>query len=105
MENAVKHGVSQVRGPATIEIGARRQDDCLVIEVADSGPGPGPSGTTPSRSRTRKGSGYGLKNIRRRLAGHYGERADLQLRREDDRAMTVACIKLPLARDEAHGVA
>ena len=105
VENAVKHGVSQVRGPVTIEIEAHRRDDLLVIEVADSGPGPSGPGSEPARSRARKSSGYGLKNIRQRLAGHYGDRAGLELRREDDRAMTVACIKLPLTRDETHGVA
>ena len=55
--------------------------------------------------RARKSSGYGLKNIRQRLAGHYGEAAGLELRREEDRAMTVASIRLPWKRDEAHGIA
>jgi sensor histidine kinase YesM len=105
VENAVKHGVAQVRGPARIEIDAHMRDDRLVIEVADSGPGPAEAGSRPSRSRARRGSGYGLKNIRQRLAGHYGDRAELGLRREEERAMTVARITLPLARDEKHGVA
>ena len=105
LPEAELHGVAQVRGPARIEIDARPRDDRLVIEVADSGPGPGGPGSRPAPGRSRRGSGYGLKNIRKRLAGHYGERAELELRRDEERAMTVARIELPLARGESHGAA
>ena len=39
VENAVKHGISQIRGAGRIEIRARVEDDTLILEVTDSGPG------------------------------------------------------------------
>ena len=40
IENAVKHGVAQVRGHGVLEITARVADDRLTVEVIDNGPGP-----------------------------------------------------------------
>ena len=40
IENAVKHGVAQVRGHGVLEMAARVADDRLTVEVTDNGPGP-----------------------------------------------------------------
>jgi len=53
------------------------------LEVRDGGPGPLEAGT-----------GHGLRNIRERLAGYYGDKARLDLTREG--AETVARMELPL---------
>jgi signal transduction histidine kinase len=96
VENAVKHGVAQVRGPALVRIDARQSGDHLVISVADNGPGfqqPSPRTTGP------KAGGYGLDNISRRLEGYFGTAANLTIERNQAEGLTVAAVSLPL---EAH---
>jgi signal transduction histidine kinase len=71
VENAIRHGVSQIAAPGAIEISAWRSDERLHLRVRDSGPGL-PAGWTLESS-----AGIGLKNTRARLEhlygpGHYG---------------------------------
>jgi len=93
VENAVKHGVSAVRGPARIEIDARRDGGLLVIHVADNGPG---FDEAAAARNGAKGSSYGLRNIRERFAGYFGGDAELRVTRDEQRAMTVVSIAIPL---------
>ena len=74
VENAVKHGVAAVRGRGQVEVDAR-----------------------PSTHASD--SGYGLKNIRERLRGYFEDRAELVLRRDEGRQMTLAGIMMPLTTD------
>jgi len=99
VENAVKHGIAEVRAGGTIEVAARRRGDRLVIEVADNGPGFPEDAAEARRPAARKSSGYGLRNIRERLIGYFGEAASLQSRRDAARGLTVVCIEIPLAHD------
>jgi signal transduction histidine kinase len=93
VENAVKHGVAQVRGPALVRIDARQSGDHLVISVADNGPGfQQPS----ARTAGPKTGGYGLANIRRRLEGYFGPAASLTIERNEADGLTVAAVSLPL---------
>ena len=93
VENAVKHGVAAVRGPGRVEVDAHPEGDRLRIEVADNGPGF--SDDQPAAQASN--SGYGLKNIRERLRGYFADRAELVLRRDEARRMTVASIIMPLS--------
>lgn len=86
VENAVKHGVARTRGPARLEVVARLEGTALVVEVADDGPGL----AAPSEA---DGEGFGLRSVRERLAGHYGDAAGLTLVRE--RGRTVARLRIP----------
>ena len=61
VENAIKHGVSQVNGSGQIELRARREGDRLVVTVTDSGPGPAGGA-----------EGVGLRNTNARLREMYG---------------------------------
>ncbi len=90
VENAIKHGVSAVRSGGTIRIAATLAGDRLSLAVADNGPGIDPDG-----GGRRKGTGYGLKNVRSRLAGYFGESASLKVSRDETSGMTVALIQLP----------
>lgn len=92
VENAVKHGVASVRYTARLGVRARLKDDVVEIEISDNGPGPvEPKKTAPER----KGTGYGLRNIRRRLEGYFGERASLEVLRDGERGLTLAVLRIP----------
>jgi signal transduction histidine kinase len=93
IENAVKHGVSQTRGQGRIDVIVRTTADQVRVEVRDNGPGPGGPATD-----ARDGEGFGLRSIRERLAGHFGDRASLSLTRDEAAGVTVALITMPLAR-------
>jgi two-component sensor histidine kinase len=83
VENAIKHGASQVRGVGRIEIAARKDDDRLVVRVRDNGPGP------PDDAQ----EGLGLRNVRARLEELYGEDQSLTLRATENG--TTARMELP----------
>ncbi|WP_103028493.1 sensor histidine kinase [Salinibacter altiplanensis] len=84
VENAIKHGASQVRGVGRIEVRGRREDDRLVLTVTDNGPG------LPASQE----DGLGLRNVRARLEGLYGEPQTLHLETVPDKG-TRAVLKLP----------
>ena len=95
LENAVKHGIASLRGPARITIRATDDGDNAIVEVRDNGPGPGVAMEAPVHGRQRRGEGYGLRHVRERLAGHYGGRASLELFRDEASGETVARLRLP----------
>ncbi len=68
VENAIRHGVESVPGPAAIEISASRQNGMLELRVRDTGPG------LTNDSYTLSKRGVGLANTRARLQRLYGER-------------------------------
>jgi two-component system LytT family sensor kinase len=86
VENAIKHGVSQVTGIGRIELVARRRGDDLVVTVADNGPGPGDGS-----------EGVGLRNTNARLREMYGPAHHVVLRpaRSNGSTGTEAEITLP----------
>jgi signal transduction histidine kinase len=94
VENAVKHGISRLRQPGRIDVHASSSSGRVVLEVRDTGPGIGSAGGTESA-----GESFGLRSVRDRLRGHFGDDASLDLRREGE--VTVARIDLPLV--EIHG--
>jgi len=73
VENAIRHGVESVPGPAVIEISSSRQDGMLELRVRDTGPG------LTNDSYTLSKRGVGLANIRGRLQRLYGERHRFEL--------------------------
>jgi LytS/YehU family sensor histidine kinase len=88
VENAVKHGLTPLRGGGTIVISAASDGDILRITVADTGVG-------FSTVELGSGSGIGLSNIRSRLSALYGPNARLALRGNAPHGM-IATIDLPL---------
>jgi len=96
VENAVKHGVASVRGPAIIHVSARHDDGRLVVSVTDNGPGFKDGNTaTPTRD-----GGYGLSNIRQRLDGYFGAAGALEISRDVERQLTIVSVWLPLLHTE-----
>jgi two-component system LytT family sensor kinase len=95
VENAVKHGIAQLRGPGTLDVVARVAADRLVVEVVDNGPGPGGHGDTTGLGR-RVGEQFGLRSVRDRLRGHFGDAAAFTLTRDEAHGRTVARMELPI---------
>lgn len=97
LENAVKHGVSQDRGPGRIDVIVRSAGEHLSLEVRNTGPFSTRDGAqrTP---QTRDGERFGLHSVRERLKGHFGDRASFSLTRDEHAAVTIARIDLPHTR-------
>ena len=95
LENAVKHGVSQERGPGRIEVMVRTRIDQVTLEVRNTGPSLRDAVALP---RSGQGEGFGLHSVRERLKGHFGDRASFTLTRDEASHMTVARITIPLVR-------
>jgi two-component system, LytTR family, sensor kinase len=93
LENAVKHGVSQARGPGRIEVIVRTTSDQVTLEVRNTGPG-----AESRRGRSREGEGFGLHSVRERLKGHFGDRATFGLTRDEAAGITVARIAMPYVK-------
>ena len=84
VENAVKHGISDLSQGGVVRLEARAGDGMVTIVVVNSG---------GLRYETSE-SGLGLRNAAERLQLLYGSEASLTLRESD--GTTVACVTIPL---------
>lgn len=98
LENAVKHGVSQERGPGRIDVVVRTTSGEVVIEVRNTGPDPLAHGGSGAGRSSTAGEGFGLHSVRERLKGHFGDRAVFSLTRDEAQHMTVAKLVMPHVR-------
>ena len=99
IENAVKHGIAQVRGHGTLDVVATLSGDRLTIDIRDNGPG---LRETPERAAfaRRTGEQFGLRSVRDRLRGHFGDAARITLSRDEARGLTLARIEMPFVGPE-----
>ena len=94
VENAVVHGLAGLEAKVELSIQCRSDHSGLWLCVSDNGPGL----TDPSESGVQEG--FGLENIRARLATLYGDKAQLQLERQSPGGV-VARILLPAQAENA----
>ena len=92
VENAIVHGLEPHVDGGEIFIMAARDDDALVITIADTGLGL--VGMAP-HGRSTQGGGVGLNTTRERLRALYGERAGVDLVPNHPRG-ALARLTLPL---------
>ena len=91
VENSIRHGLEpQVEG-GEIAVRARKEADQLVIEVSDTGVGLDAAPPQPSND-----GGFGLEQVRERLATVYGEQGRLSLRPAVTGGGTRVTLHLPL---------
>ncbi len=74
VENSVKYAVSGTRAGAELRVKAEAGEQSVKLSVSDDGPG-----FTAGAIR----AGHGLDNLQARLSALYGDRASLDLRREE----------------------
>jgi two-component system LytT family sensor kinase len=101
LENAVKHGVSQQRGPGRIDVIVRNSAEQITLEVRNTGPSTpldAAKGTKLRSGHTADGEGFGLHSIRERLKGHFGDRASFALTRDEAAGVTISRIVMPHVR-------
>ncbi|MES2939122.1 MAG: histidine kinase [Pseudomonadota bacterium] len=90
VENSIQHGLEPKVQGGRIDVRARAEDGHLVIEVADTGVGGVAGAAAP-----QDGKGFGLAQVRERLATLYGGAASLDFStRDGEGARTV--IRIPL---------
>ena len=104
-ENAVKHGFTGADEGGHLQIRAARNDEVLVLEVADDGRGlpengESPSATGQASAPTTGDGGVGLQNIAERLDGLYGDAATLDFERAQGGGLRVV-IRLPFHTPES----
>ncbi|HYD76296.1 sensor histidine kinase [Ramlibacter sp.] len=87
VENAIRHGLEPQVAGGRLDVSARQDGDDLVLDVLDTGAGPGASSAT--------GSGFGLAQVRERLATLYGPAGRLSLEAAQPQGTRVS-IRLPL---------
>jgi sensor histidine kinase YesM len=95
VENAIKHGIEPFTGSGFILLRAKQQGSTLTLLVSDKSD---TSNTdTPSLVNVaNEGQGFGLTQLKERLAQLYGEKAQFSLRlRDDHNASTNVEINLP----------
>jgi sensor histidine kinase YesM len=96
VENALRHGVAQTRGPGRVEISAKRENGSLRIRVWDNGPG--------LKAITRHDDGLkvglGLSNTRARLEQLYGASHRFELENAPQGGLLVT-LEIPAHADAA----
>jgi sensor histidine kinase YesM len=75
VENSISHGLEPQVDGGSITVQARREGTQLVLEVSDTGIGLGAASN--SGNGTPGGTGFGLAQVRERLATEYGAQAAL----------------------------
>ncbi len=96
VENAIKHGLEPKVAGGRLDVSARREGGQLVLQVRDTGVGLGAVGVSGAVGAAG-GTGFGLEQVRTRLATLYGPRAALTLTPAvDAEGGALATITLPL---------
>ena len=93
VENAIKHGLEPHVEGGQLRVSAALEAGQLVLRVRDTGVGLPP----PSTSARTDGGGFGLTQVKERLATLYGEAAGLSLEPAtgDDEGGSLAVVRMP----------
>jgi signal transduction histidine kinase len=94
VENCIQHGLEPQVAGGRIEVSARRDGGQLLLQVRDTGVGLRAGAASPGQGPA--GTGFGLAQVRERLAVLHGDAATLRVQAADDaEGGTRATISLP----------
>ena len=101
VENALYHGIKMKRGMGHIAILARREGDCVVLQVTDDGAGIPPARLEELRRAMDQGDrvGFGLATVHERLRLLFGAPYGLEIHSEEGVGTTV-CARVPWRGEE-----
>lgn len=88
VENAIKHGVSNLIEGGLVELSTRLDRTKLIITIRNSGQ------LVNGKKKQKKGGGYGLANTKERLKLIYGGEASFRIYNENDK-FVVTEVKIP----------
>ncbi|MBV8603148.1 MAG: histidine kinase [Pelomonas sp.] len=95
VENAIQHGLEPALDGGEIVIAARREGESVLVEVRDSGVGLG-GAVSPTAAAAAAHTGFGLAQVRERLATRFGATADASFEiRSPAEGGTLAIVRLP----------
>ena len=96
VENAIKHGIAPLRAGGEVIVQARVEatTQTLHLSVQDTG-----AGASPARLQQGQQQGIGLANVERRLRGHWGGRAVMQMQTAVGQGMKIDLL-IPLQEVE-----
>lgn len=86
VENAIKHGISELEKEGSIIIKAYQDEKYIYFEVIDNGIGFDP---TKQTNPTKKMSGYGFKNVDERIKLEYGSSSGVTIASKINEGTTV----------------
>ncbi len=88
VENAIKHGISQLKEGGIINIKSYIENTALIVEIRNSG------NYEVFESRNTSIGGMGISNTKRRLEMIYGEKADFKIYNEQ-KGVVLTKLRLP----------
>lgn len=91
VENAIKHGISQIIGHGVVTIRAYQQDEILYLEVEDN------AGTY--REEHKDDSGLGMNLVHKRIQIRYGEQYGMKISCQPNQYTRVT-LSVPIKQDE-----
>jgi two-component system sensor histidine kinase YesM len=94
VENALIHGMEGLGRPGLIRISGSASEGTIYLAVEDDGVGMDDGTLETIRQGSLDSGGYGISNVRRRLAMRYGERASCQVGRREGGGTRVS-LELP----------
>lgn len=86
IENAIKHGVSNLMEGGLVELSTNLENEKLKIRIRNSGQ------LVNGKKNRKKGSGYGLANTKERLKLIYGDEASFKIYNENDKFVVTEVI-------------
>lgn len=97
VENAIYHGVKEMKGKGCISIYGWKEDHIIYLQVKDNGIGIPEEKMKQILSGNKNGKRYtyGLYNVQQRLQIHFGKEYGLEIRSPESGG-TVATVKLPV---------
>lgn len=110
VENALYHGIKYKRGGGHIKVCGKRDGDCMIFSVADTGKGMSQQQLEDVKNSMREGkptkssiyvsgsSGFGVSNVDQRIRLYYNQSDGLEIESGEDG--TTVSLRVPMKRRE-----